>query len=79
MRFIRLSEVKTKTGLSRSTIYEYISLGMFPKNIKVGPRAVVWVDSEIESWSKQRFAVRQQTKQPESVLQTQQLLLQVFK
>jgi predicted DNA-binding transcriptional regulator AlpA len=37
---LRLPDVIAKTGLSRTTIYNRISLNEFPKPIKLGPRAV---------------------------------------
>ncbi len=32
-RLLRLPDVKSRTGLSRSTIYTYISAGEFPKSM----------------------------------------------
>lgn len=49
-RFIRLPEVKLRTGLSRSTIYEDISKGIFPRPVSLGMRCVGWLESEIETW-----------------------------
>ena len=34
-RIIRLPQVCSRTGLSRSTIYEHISRGRFPKQISL--------------------------------------------
>lgn len=50
MKLIRIKDVMERTGLARSTIYKYISLGQFPQPIKLGTRAVAWVESEIEAW-----------------------------
>ena len=47
--FLKLPEVRRRTGKSRSTIYAGIADGSFPKPIKLGPRAVGWIESEIES------------------------------
>jgi prophage regulatory protein len=47
---LRLPQVKSSTGLSRSTIYLRISEGSFPKPISLGARAVGWIDSEIQTW-----------------------------
>lgn len=47
---LRLPEVKSQTGLSRSTIYLRISEGHFPKPIALGGRAVGWIASEIDNW-----------------------------
>ena len=48
--FLRLPQVKSITGLSKSTIYARISEGTFPKQIPLGPRLVVWVESDIQNW-----------------------------
>jgi len=50
MQILRLPQVKTMTGLSRSTIYLRISEGSFPKQIKLGERAVGWESGSIERW-----------------------------
>jgi len=50
MRIMRLKEIIEKTGLSRSTIYNLISQGRFPKQIELGARSVGWVDAEIDEW-----------------------------
>jgi prophage regulatory protein len=57
-RFLRLSDVKERTGLSRSTIYLSISKGNFPKNVSLGPRCVGWLESEIDSWIQDRIHQR---------------------
>ena len=49
-RFIRISEVKSTTGLSRSHIYDLISKGAFPRQYKLGERASGWLESEILMW-----------------------------
>jgi prophage regulatory protein len=47
---LRLPAVKTRTGLSRSTIYLRIAEGLFPKPVSLGARAVGWLESDIEQW-----------------------------
>ena len=49
-RFIRISEVKSTTGLSRSHIYDLISKGAFPRQYKLGERASGWLESEVSDW-----------------------------
>ena len=46
----RLPEVLNQTGLSRSTIYSLISQGAFPRQVKLGPRAVGWVADDVQGW-----------------------------
>ncbi|KAE8177246.1 hypothetical protein CIT27_08055 [Photobacterium carnosum] len=42
MRFICLKEVMHVTGLGRSSIYNHMAEGCFPKTISLGGRAVAW-------------------------------------
>ncbi len=50
--FLRLPEVQIRTGKSRSTIYQGVNDGTFPKPIKLGgPRAVGWIEAEIEAYN----------------------------
>ena len=59
MRFLRLKEVMSLTGLGRSTIYKFMADETdFPKSEPLGGRAVAWVESEIEEWMEQRLALR---------------------
>jgi prophage regulatory protein len=55
-KLIRLPAVKELTGLSRSTIYADPD---FPKPVKIGPRAVAWVDQEISDWIAAKIAARE--------------------
>lgn len=55
--FLRLPEVKKRTGLSRSTIYLYIKRGLFPSPIKISVRCSGWVESEIGQWIESRRKV----------------------
>ena len=59
--FLRLPVVKARTGLSRSSIYQYVSVGVFPKPVQLGPRAVAWVADEIEAWITQRIEESRKT------------------
>lgn len=47
---LRRKQVEARTGLSRSTIYNRIQTGTFPAPVSIGPRAVGWIESEINSW-----------------------------
>jgi prophage regulatory protein len=55
---LRLPEVKGRTGLSRSSIYDKKKRGEFPEPVKLGERAVGWVEAEIEAWLKMRMEAR---------------------
>ena len=58
MRLIKLKEVMDCTGLGRSTIYNYIADGTFPKPVSLGARAVAWVESEVQEWILERIEER---------------------
>ena len=49
-RFLRLPEVQDRTGVSRSFIYKSINDKTFPSPRKVGGRASVWLESEVNTW-----------------------------
>jgi prophage regulatory protein len=55
---LRRSEVERLTGLGRSTIYELMANGQFPKSIPLSSRAVGWKSTEISEWQQARFAQR---------------------
>lgn len=55
---LRREEVERATGLPRSTIYEMMARGAFPKPIKLGARAVGWLETEIVAWQRTRVAER---------------------
>ena len=57
-RLIRRPEVEARSGYSTSTLYEEIATGKFPRPVKIGSRAVAWVESEIDEWIQQRIAER---------------------
>lgn len=42
--------VQDATGLSRSSIYAGMKDGTFPRPVRVGKRAVAWLESDIERW-----------------------------
>lgn len=51
---LRLPDVKSRTGLSRSSIYLAAASGTFPRPIKLGARAVGWLETDVDRWLKAR-------------------------
>ena len=49
-RFLRLPEVQDRTGVSRSFVYKSITDKTFSAPRKVGGRASVWLESEVNTW-----------------------------
>ena len=47
---IRLSEVLKRTGFGKAWVYRLISEGRFPAPVKIGVRAVAFVESEVDEW-----------------------------
>ncbi len=46
-RLLTLHDVKAITALSRSAIYALMAESRFPKPIRIGNRAVRWVEQEV--------------------------------
>ena len=55
---LRLPQVKTRTGLSRSELYRRMATGDFPRPVKLGERASAWPESEVSAWCEGRIAAR---------------------
>lgn len=47
---LRLSAVKGRTGLSRTTIYRRMEAGTFPRSIQISPGLVGWYETDIDGW-----------------------------
>lgn len=58
MRLISIKEVMSKTSLARSTIYRYISDGVFPRSVSLGANKVAWLEKEIDEWIEEKLAQR---------------------
>lgn len=56
VRILRLPAVIHKTGLARTTIYDWLNPKSqrydptFPKKRKLGKQSVGWLESEIDEW-----------------------------
>ena len=55
-RVLRLPQVQARTGLSRSTIYMRVAQGSFPKPVRLGARAIGWIESEVDAWIREQIA-----------------------
>ncbi|MFH0257041.1 AlpA family transcriptional regulator [Vibrio rumoiensis] len=58
MKIIRLKEVISITGLSKTTIYSRMAENAFPKTISLGKNSVGWIESEIYQWVENLVADR---------------------
>ena len=59
-KLLRLRDVIKMTSLSRTTIYDYMSEGKFPKNIHLGPKISVWIEREIQEWINSQILLNRQ-------------------
>jgi len=59
MRLIKLKEVMAKTSLGRSTIYEFMTKGSFPKQVLLGVKSVAWLKTEVDDWIMDRIGERE--------------------
>ncbi|WP_299769710.1 AlpA family phage regulatory protein [uncultured Pseudoteredinibacter sp.] len=59
-RLLRISDVRSMTGLSRSYIYSLTKNGHFPKSVPLVPGGIAkgWVESEVQDFINQRIAER---------------------
>lgn len=49
-QILRLPQVCRMTGLGRSMIYQLEAERRFPCRVRIGARAVGWVESEVQGW-----------------------------
>ncbi|MFG0755392.1 AlpA family transcriptional regulator [Pseudomonas sp. TYF_14] len=49
-RFMRIDEVISVTGMGRNTIYRRMREGTFPRQVRLGPNSVAWLQSTISEW-----------------------------
>jgi prophage regulatory protein len=63
-KILRRPEVECATGLPRSSIYERMAAGKFPKAVPLGGRSVGWIEAEIIAWQEQRVAERDRKRAP---------------
>lgn len=55
---LRRGDVERITGLSRSTIYEYMARDAFPRPVRLSGKSVGWVEGEVRGWITARIAER---------------------
>jgi prophage regulatory protein len=59
IRILRRRQLEARLAIGRSTIYDWLrSDPTFPRPVKIGARAVGWVESEINAWLAGRMAER---------------------
>lgn len=59
-RLIRLTDVESIAGCKKSTIYQMMAAGNFPKPVKLNRRAVAWPETAVLKWVQDRIEQVQQ-------------------
>lgn len=49
-QLLNIDDVKSMTRLSRSTIYNKMKAGKFPRSRRTGSQSVHWLESEVNEW-----------------------------
>jgi prophage regulatory protein len=61
---LRLNDVLSQTGLSRSNLYRLMKKGEFPRSVPLGTRCVAWPEREVDSWTQQKIENASSESQP---------------
>lgn len=58
MKLLKMRDVMALTSLAKSTIYKYIDIEGFPKQVKLGRGSVSWIEEEVLDWIEAKIAQR---------------------
>jgi prophage regulatory protein len=47
---LTLRQVRERTGLSRSSVYDWSRAGKFPAPVRLSPRAIRWHADQVSAW-----------------------------
>jgi prophage regulatory protein len=56
---LRLRDVEECVGFSRSALYRAMDDDGFPRPVRIGRRAVAWVEAEVQAWLDAKLAARE--------------------
>ena len=57
-KVLKVKEVAEEINVSVTQVYKLVSLGRFPKPIKLGERGSGWLTTEIDAWLQSRVDAR---------------------
>ena len=58
MKILKVKEVAEEINVSVPQVYKLVSIGRFPKPIKLGERGSGWLITEIDAWLQSRVDAR---------------------
>ena len=64
VRFRRLKEALAICGNPRSSVYDTIKRGDFPKPVKLSGRSSAWIKNEVEQWAVEYIRASRQDPRP---------------
>lgn len=50
VRFLTRTEVLKLTKIKQSTLYYYMKIGLFPRPKRIGKRAGMWLETDVQEW-----------------------------
>jgi prophage regulatory protein len=59
---IRIREVVSMTGISKSQVYRLANMGAFPKPTRLTAQSVAWVKQEVQAWIDDKVQARDSAK-----------------
>ena len=57
-KVLKVKEVASEINVSVPQVYKLVSIGRFPKPIKLGERGSGWLTTEIDTWLQSRVDAR---------------------
>lgn len=55
---LRKRDILSLTGWSNSTLYNRVTAGIFPRQVRTGPRTVAWLQHEVLAYIDEQVAER---------------------
>ena len=49
-RLLTARQVDDRAGIRKTHRYELIAKGLFPAPVRIGPRGVRWIESQVDDW-----------------------------
>ena len=59
---IRIRDVVSMTGISKSQVYRLANMGAFPKPTRLTAQSVAWVKQEVQAWIDDKVQARDSAK-----------------
>lgn len=61
LKVLRFKQLQERVGYSRMHVDRLEKGGQFPRRVKLGPRSVAWVESEVDEWLRAKAGERNAT------------------